>query len=77
MKKAKEYAEAIESLRYYASDRRRSKEFRRVVSMACDVLTDAVFDLKECQEIIEEYTSASKAVMEASMKMKRYLDGKG
>lgn len=77
MKKEKEYAELIEDLRYYASDKRRSKEFRRVVSMACDVLKDAVFDLKECQEIMEEYASAEKAVMEASMKMKRYLDGKG
>lgn len=74
MKKCNKYDSVIESLRYYASDRRRNKEFREIVTMAYTALSAANIELKECQEMIETYTNSAYDLMAAAEKLKRYTE---
>lgn len=71
------YDATIQDLRYYANDKRRSKDFRTVVGRAATELELANLELKECRKTLLNLICAYENVIRAIEDAKAILEQEG
>lgn len=68
------YDEVIQDLRFYANDKRRSIEYRKILARAISALETANLELKEAQSLIRKIGNITADAMCAFESVKKYTE---
>ena len=68
------YDAVISDLRYYAGDKRRTKDFREVVGMASTELELCNMALKECRKLLHRLICANENLSHVEEEIREYME---
>ena len=68
------YDATIQDFRYYANDKRRSKDYRALAAKAATELELANLELKECRKVLRNLICAYENVLRAAKEAETFLE---
>lgn len=68
------YDASIQDFRYYANDKRRSKEYRALAAKAATELELANLELKECRKVLHNLICAYENVLRVAKETEAFLE---